>query len=145
MPALDWLELEKSHRYDRVVEGTTDVVLEYAGEIRFGPQYFHLWMRIGDRPSDGRYFGPGRNVCFGKTMKLSPRFLVVERWHGSDKPDGSVMIIDTTEGREAELLRGDRELLAVALEPDRVTLTLDQSEPKTFAYPTKWSPVSWWL
>jgi hypothetical protein len=148
MPALDWLELEKNHLYLHVLEGTTEVVLEYAGEIRYGPTYHALWMRIDGRPEDGRYFGPGRNVHFREAMNVSTdgRYVVLDKCLQINRPDSSVIIIDAHEGREAELLHVESALVtAIAFEPDGVKLTFDRCEARTVPFPATWTKTSWWL
>lgn len=76
-----------------------EIVLEWLGEVHFGPPYYALWIRSLDREM---FCGPGRDVLHGSICVLSPdgRFLIFERWRGLEAPDNTAVALDLFESRE---------------------------------------------
>eukprot|EP01029_Cantina_marsupialis_P004949 TRINITY_DN15260_c0_g2_i1.p1 TRINITY_DN15260_c0_g2~~TRINITY_DN15260_c0_g2_i1.p1 ORF type:complete len:131 (-),score=18.05 TRINITY_DN15260_c0_g2_i1:209-601(-) len=61
--------------------------LKYAGEIRFGPEYYELW--IDNKPVKGR--------VFGQTTAQRGKYLACEEWLTTDQsksPSTRVIIFD---------------------------------------------------
>jgi hypothetical protein len=84
----------------RSPDGHQEAVLEVAGEIRFGPPYFHL--RVQDKQFPTR--------TFGKELVWSPdsRFLLVQEWQSTTEQDGPqtrMVAFDFAEGRECVLAK----------------------------------------
>lgn len=63
-------------------DGRHEAELIYAGEIRFGPQYFNL--RVDDRSFGSRLFG------WGLLWSPDSRILVLTEWHTSDETKGPI-------------------------------------------------------
>ena len=73
----------------------TTAEFQYAGEIRFGPGYFHLWI-------NGLDF---EDRVFGHPSAWSPddRFIAVQEWHTTKESEGpltSLVIFDLQEKKE---------------------------------------------
>lgn len=70
-----------------------NIILEYRGEVHFGPPYFALWIE-----QDGEYVGPGTEDLFGDKLFWSPdeRYLVLERWRSLETPTNNLLILDLT-------------------------------------------------
>lgn len=63
-------------------DGRHEAELIYAGEVRFGPQYFNL--RIDDRSFGSRLFG------WGLLWSPDSTILVLTEWHTSDESTGPI-------------------------------------------------------
>lgn len=80
-------------------DGRTTVVLEWLGEVHFGPAYFALWIQFTGQTV---LFGPGRSILHGGTLAISPdsRYLLVERWANLLTPNTSAVVLDLEQKRE---------------------------------------------
>lgn len=84
-------------------DGRREAVLEYAGEIRFGPPYYYL-----------RLLGAAiLKRLFGSSLMWSPdsRFLLVQEWLSTSERDGprtQIVVFDFLDGRECSLAKADQ-------------------------------------
>ena len=71
--------------------GDQHLLLEYQGEIRFGPPYFRLWLGNGNE-----YVGPGPDEFYGDKASYSPdgRYVAIERWFDLTSPDTGLVVLD---------------------------------------------------
>ena len=111
-------------------DGHVKVLLEYLGEIRFGPPYYALRICSGNVGKYASYEQPGCIVPYGATLGISPdsHLLVVERWSSLATPDNMVVLIDVPGDREADLYHlGPGFLRGITFESDplKVRLTAD--------------------
>lgn len=72
-------------------QGDRSIILEYRGEVPFGPPFFLLWIQV-----DNAYVGPGDAEIYGDKAFWSAdgRYLALERWYSFETPDNGLVIID---------------------------------------------------
>ena len=87
---LDIIVEEPASRYS--------LLLEYQGEIPFGPPYYFLWIRDRDR-----LVGPGPEEYYGDKAFFSPdgRFVALERWFDLSSPNTGLLILDLQHKKQA--------------------------------------------
>ncbi len=85
-----------------------NLILEYRGEVAFGPPYFALWVEHRDE-----YVGPGVKDLYGDRVFWSPdgRYVVLERWLSLDAPDNRLLILDLVSARQCLAARLGAEFL----------------------------------
>jgi hypothetical protein len=78
-------------------QGDRTLVLEYHGEVRFGPPYYLLWNQ-----QDASYVGPGQSEIYGDKAYWSTngRYLALERWLSLTMPDNVLEVLDLKSGRK---------------------------------------------
>lgn len=86
----------------RSPQGDRNLILEYCGEVRFGPPFFLLWIQAGDE-----YVGPGETEIYGDKAFWSTdgRYLALERWYSLELPNNGLMILDLRTARRCLLER----------------------------------------
>lgn len=92
-------------------ERDRNLILEYRGEVPFGPPYFALWVE-----HSGEYVGPGVQDLYGDKAFWSPdgQYLALEHWLSLDAPDNCLLILDLMSERQCLAARlGTKFLQAV--------------------------------
>ncbi|MEZ4771138.1 MAG: hypothetical protein R2844_22305 [Caldilineales bacterium] len=71
-------------------EGDLCLVLEYRGEVLFGPPFYELWIQVGDE-----HVGPGETEIYGDKAFWSAdgRYVALERWCSLELPDNGLIIL----------------------------------------------------
>lgn len=154
-------EVKKTDADIELTSGDSRVVLllEWQGEVRFGPPYYAMWLRIDGRPSPESFAGPGIESPHGALAAFSAdgRYLVVERWRRLDYPDTTAVIIDLVTARESVALEiGAGFLRAIRFDGMNnwaCTLTtrcfrdnewVDRHARISASENREWLPIMWW-
>ena len=78
------------------------VILQYHGEVRFGPAYYLLWVQV-----DGEYVGPGETEVYGNKIfwAVDGSYIALERRFSLMTPDNGLLIVDLKTSQQCLLDR----------------------------------------